>query len=130
MILNSLGATYYWLGNLTEAESAFRRALAARLKILGPDASTVATTSSALALVLTGQEKYAEAKSLYAESLRIHEHKVGLRTPEVAATLEQFARLLRKMKSDEEALTLESRAKSIRTELKYTVKATTQRRVN
>jgi hypothetical protein len=72
--------------------------------------------------VLTTQGHFAEARLRYFESLKIHE-RLGPNTTEVAATLEQFAGLLYKTKSDDEAMALESRAKSIRAELRYVVNA-------
>jgi len=49
----------------------------------------------------------------------VPERNIG---PEVVRTLEEFAILLRKADRNEEAVTLEARAKAIRAELLYTVK--------
>ena len=105
----------------------FRRAVEVRLKLFGPESSLVAITAAALASVLTAQGYYDEARLRYAESLHVQETKLGPKTPEVATTLEQFAHLLHKMKSDGEAYNLEVRAKSIRAELEYTVRVNTNR---
>jgi hypothetical protein len=62
---------------------------------------------------------------LYAQSLQAEEQNFGARSPEVATVLEEFAKLLHKIKKHEEALAMEARAKSIRAETEYVVKAPT-----
>ena len=92
---------------------------------IGPAHATVAMSSFCLGLVLTAKGNYDEGKSMYAASLRIQEQNLGPKAPEVARTLEEFAKLLRKMKSNQEAWAMEARAKSIRAEAEYTVKVNT-----
>jgi len=61
------------------------------------------------------------------DSLEAEELNFGPRSPEVATTLEQFAKLLHKIKNHEEAFAMEARAKSIRAETEYVVKAPTKK---
>ena len=57
---------------------------------------------------------------VYVRAFLIQECLFGSKTPEVATTLENFAKLLRDMSRIETAREMESRAKRIRGELAYT----------
>jgi len=105
-----------------------RRSLQTRQRVFGASDPTVAFTSLLLALVLTARQQYEESRLLYNQSLKAEEQNFGLRSPEVATVLEEFAKFLHKIKSDEEARALESRAKSIRAETEYVVRPSTSRR--
>src|SRR6185295_8537348 len=98
-----------------------------RLRAFGPENSGVASASVGLAMVLTAQGNHAEARSHFASSLKIQEQSFGPRAPQVAYTLERFANLLHQMKDIHGAAEMESRAKSIRAELNYTVRAPVDR---
>jgi tetratricopeptide (TPR) repeat protein len=91
--------------------------------MLGPSHPTVALTSLLIAVVLSAQGQYEESRSLYAQSLQTQEQNFGFKSPEVATVLEEFAKLLHKIKNHEEARAMEKRAKSIRAETEYVVKA-------
>ena len=57
---------------------------------------------------------------LYNKALPLQEALIGTTSPEVAATLESYANLLRTMENDAPAMELENRARRIRAELAYT----------
>ena len=88
----------------------------------------MALTTLILATVLTANGQYEEARLLYAQSLQAVEQNFGSKSPEVATALEEFAQLLHKAKSHEEALDMEARAKAIRAEAAYVVKAPTAKK--
>ena len=77
---------------------------------------------------MTATGQYEEAGLLYAQSLQVVEQNFGPRSPEVATALEEFVKLLHKAKRHEEAFAMEARAKSIRAERAYVVKAPTSKK--
>ena len=97
-----------------------REALDIQHTVLGAESFGSVSMSLNLAKVLTSQRRYDEARILYSEVLPVQERLLGSKTPDVATTLEDFARLLRAMKSHKPADELEARAKRIRAELAYT----------
>jgi tetratricopeptide (TPR) repeat protein len=121
--LSNLGGLYALQDKFDQAEAALRKALRIRQNAFGPDNISVALVSSGLASVLTSQGKYAEANLLYLESIPIQERVLGPMSPDYAATLEDFASLLRKMENSSQAETVEARARDIRLDLMYTVPA-------
>jgi tetratricopeptide (TPR) repeat protein len=121
-ILNKLGTTYYRQGKLEDAARTFRRTLEAQRNLFGTEDRTVAMTSFTLARLLAALGNYDDAKSRYIEALQVLETNLGLGAPEVAATLEEFAKLMRKMKNSDEAFAMEARAKFIRAEQMYKVR--------
>src|SRR5262249_36769263 len=104
------------------------RSLDTRRKIFGPAHSSVTFTALILATVLTAKGQYEEARLLYAQSLKAVEQNFGSRSPEVATALEEFAKLLHKAKSHEEAFAMEPREKSIRAETAYVVRVPTSKK--
>ncbi len=67
-----------------------------------------------LALLYYLQGEYAKAEPLYRRSLAIWEKALGPAHPYVAASLENYASLLRKTGRADEAADMEARAKAIR----------------
>jgi tetratricopeptide (TPR) repeat protein len=130
VILSNLAIAYYQQGKFDDAESTLRRTLTARLKTFGPDDKTVAANELWLARVLAAKGNYEEARAEYAASLQIQERNAGPKALEVALTLEEFAKVLRRMSSNDEASVMEARAKFIRAETEYTVHAKEIGRVN
>ena len=63
---------------------------------------------------LVAQGKYAEAEPLYKRALAIREKALGPEHPLVAASLKNYAALVRKNGRGNEAAKLEARAKAIR----------------
>src|SRR4030095_14995150 len=109
--------------NFAEAQNAFERGYAIRLRSLGPRHPAVASTADYLAetLAANGQEERAEL--LYNDVLQIYEKTFGSRSSPVAATLENLTDLLRKTKREGEASLMSARARSIRFELEHIVRA-------
>ncbi len=69
---------------------------------------------SEVGLLYRLQGRYAKAEPLYKRSLAILEKALGAEHPNVAASLENYAALLRKTGRGTEASKLEARAKAIR----------------
>ena len=97
-----------------------RRALDIQQTAFAPESVRSVSTSLTLAKVLTAQRRYEEARILYSDVLPVQERLLGPKTPEVATTLEDFAKLLHTMKTHKSADELEARARRIRAELLYT----------
>ena len=76
-------------------------------------ASHPATTLNNLAVVYEAQGKYDGAEPLYQRALTLIEHTLGPEHPNMAAALDNYADLLRKMQREAEAETAETRAKAI-----------------
>ncbi len=66
------------------------------------------------ALLYQAQGHYAKAEPLYQRSLAIWEKALGPEHPHVAASLENYAALLRQTARADEAERMEARAKEIR----------------
>jgi len=109
--------------NFAEAQKAFERSYAIRLKVFGPGHPTVASTATCLAetLAANGQEKRAEL--LFNDALQIYEKTFGSRSAAVAMTLEKLTDLFQKTKREGEASLMSARARSIRFELENIVRA-------
>jgi tetratricopeptide (TPR) repeat protein len=91
--LNSLAELYRILGRYTEAEPAFREALAIREQILAPDSEELADTLSGFGLLLSDQGKYLEAEPLERRALSIREKTLGPEHSDVARSLNNLGRL-------------------------------------
>jgi tetratricopeptide (TPR) repeat protein len=104
------------------AEGELRRALDIERKTDRAEGGRIASISSRLAQVLTAEGSYVEAKTLFTEALDLQQRSSVSRGPEMASTLEQYALLLHRMRSDGLAEQIESRAKQIRAELAWTVR--------
>ena len=102
------------LGNYAAAEPLYRRSLAIREKVLGPEHPDVAASLSGLALLYQAQGNYAEAEPLYRRSLTIYEKVLGPEHPDVATSLANYAALLRKTGRADEAAAMDARAQAIR----------------
>jgi hypothetical protein len=116
-----LGELHAAQGEYARAEAALRRSLAIRLKIFGADNFFVAQVSARLAAAVAAQNSFTEARTLFAASLPIQERVLGPNAPEVLSLLDQFAKVLRKLKDIPQAEMIESRAKDIRADLTYTI---------
>ncbi len=69
---------------------------------------------SNLASLYNAQGRYGEAEPLHKRALAIMEKALGPEHPNVATSLENYAKLLRKTERDAEAEELEARGKAIR----------------
>jgi tetratricopeptide (TPR) repeat protein len=112
--LQALAEIYRAQGKYAEAEPLYKRALTISEKPLGADHLSTAIGLGDLALLYILQGKLAEAEPLLKGALSIAEKKLGAENPDVLSFLESYAKLLRKMNREAEAVELESRAKEIR----------------
>jgi len=83
--------------------------------------SYTALSAANLAEVLAAEGKSEEAGILFAEALKTQERIFGAEGPEVASTLEKFAKFLRHTNNQVLAGEMEDRANAIRVETAYTV---------
>jgi tetratricopeptide (TPR) repeat protein len=120
-VLGRLAFVYYEQKAFDKAEGVLRRAIGIRRKLFGLDDPDNAMLSVVLADILVSRGYPTEAEELYAEALEVQERTMGLRTANVAGTLERFAVLLRKSNRLSKAREMESRAESIRNELGFTI---------
>ena len=125
-LLDNLGLLYFKQNDLVGAETVLRRELAIRRTVFGLENASTASAAATLANVLVARNEYEEAGSLFAEALKTQEQVLG-RGPEVAATLDDFANLLRRTHRDDLAGDMASRAESIRFESAYTVSVKSRR---
>ena len=100
-------------GKYAEAEPLVQRSLAIVERAFGRDSPGVSNNLQSLATLYARQGK-PEAESMFVRLLENQERALGPNHSKVAATLEEYARLLRNMNRSAEADTLEARAKSIR----------------
>jgi Flp pilus assembly protein TadD len=75
MILNNLGRLYDIQGQYAQAEPLFRRSLAIREKVLGPNHPDVATSLENLALLCRLTRRIAEAEKLEERAAKIRATK-------------------------------------------------------
>jgi tetratricopeptide (TPR) repeat protein len=123
-VLGNLAVLYQQQKRWSVAEPILVRALEIAEGSFGMEHPETAIILSNLGQSYYWQGKVDDAaKAKYADSLQVQEQSLGPKAPEVATTLEQFAKLLHRMNNEQEALVMETRANSIRAELQYTVKA-------
>jgi CHAT domain-containing protein/tetratricopeptide (TPR) repeat protein len=89
--LNDLGNLYKDAGRFSEAETAFRRSLAAGRATLGEDHHNVAATMGNLATVLEQQSRLTEAEDLYKRTIAIYEKIFGPNNAVTAIGLNNLA---------------------------------------
>ena len=95
-ILNDLASLYAAQGRHAEAEPLFRRALAIREKVLGPDHPYVATTLGNLGGLYLALGRHAETEPLLERALVIRESALGPEHPDVAESLNNLAIVYRR----------------------------------
>ena len=113
-ILNNLGVLHRMHGQYPEAEHYLERALAIKEGAHGPSHPDVALTVTNLAQLHVAKGEYETAAPLYERALVIYEASYGPNDLRVAASLDRYVLLLRKMHRGDEANRLEQRAASIR----------------
>ncbi len=92
-VINNLGFLYQNLGQYTQAEPLFQKALKMREETLGVDNPDVALTLNNLALIYQDEGDYARAEQLYLKALAIKEKNFGPRKLEQAIELNNLATL-------------------------------------
>ena len=74
-LYHNLGGIEHACGNYAAGEVFARRGLAIRRSLAGADPRDIAADLVALAAILDGQEKYAEAEDMYLEALGVFERR-------------------------------------------------------
>jgi tetratricopeptide (TPR) repeat protein len=111
--LASLGMLHRQAGNGARAERILARALAVQDRVES-DAAYLAGTAHSLACVRRDAGKMEPARVLFERALEIREDRFGPEDGSVAETLEEYAKLLRRMGEDSRAASLETRVTAIR----------------
>ncbi len=93
--LNNLAAIRQRQGADDEAEELYRRSLAMKEKLVGPEHPVVANTLNNLAVICRRQERFDEAEELYARALQILEAGVEPDHPTLAKTRRNHDALVR-----------------------------------
>jgi tetratricopeptide (TPR) repeat protein/transcriptional regulator with XRE-family HTH domain len=114
--LNNLADNFFLQGEYAQAEFYYNQALAIRKQKLGLYHPHTVSIYLKLARLYTILEKWEQSESFYQKVLAIYENIPAIRHIAVAATLEEYALLLRKLKRDTEANELEARVQAIRSE--------------
>lgn len=89
--INNLALLHYSQGNLADAESLYKRALAIAEKTLGPNHPDTARGLNNLATLFQTQAKYEQAESLLKRALEISEKSLGKSSPEIASHLNNLS---------------------------------------
>ncbi|HLG13982.1 MAG TPA: tetratricopeptide repeat protein [Blastocatellia bacterium] len=113
LTLSDLATVYRELNRYAEAKPLYERALAIRQRSLPPGHPYIAETLDGLAVLYFKQGKYSEAQPLFKQALDIREKALGPVHPDIAASLNHYAALLRKTNRDDEAISMELRAKGM-----------------
>jgi tetratricopeptide (TPR) repeat protein len=121
--LSNLGILYYDRHEYEAAENALREALEIREKRLPPDHPSIALSLLHLARVMMNLSRSTEAQELLQRAVAIRNQRPSAVDPETLLTLEQYARALRLNGYGSDAAAIEARARWMRAELKYVVKA-------
>jgi tetratricopeptide (TPR) repeat protein len=98
-----------------EAEPLYRQVIMLWEKALGPDHPDVAKGFYSLAAIYDLQERFDEAEPLYRQALTLSQKALKPDDPNVIVLMEAYARLLRKMNREDDAMELEARVRMIRT---------------
>jgi tetratricopeptide (TPR) repeat protein len=89
----ALGRALHLLGDYTDAQPAYERALPLSERLLGPEHPEVATGLNNLALLYWAQGRYAAAEPLHQRALALYERLLGPEHPNVALSLNNLALL-------------------------------------
>ncbi|MEC4869093.1 MAG: CHAT domain-containing tetratricopeptide repeat protein, partial [Jaaginema sp. PMC 1078.18] len=111
--INNLAGLYRNMGNYTEAEPLYQRALAISEQTLGSDHPDVAGSLNNLAGLYQNMGNYSEAEPLYQRALAILEQALGSDHPHVATSLNNLAGLYADMGNYSEAEPLLQRSLAI-----------------
>ncbi len=112
--LRVLASVYVAAGKSAEAEAAYRGALAIRSKSQGWNRPVMVESLVDVAGACAAQDKNEEAERYFKEALRLGQEGLGRNDGLRADACEKYAKLLRKLKRDDEAVKAEEAAKAIR----------------
>ena len=113
---HNLGGIEHARGNYVAGEVSARRGLAIRRSLAGADPRDLAADLVALAAILDGMEKYAEAEPLYLEALGVFERTPGANAREIAVALNDLGAQYARRGLVERAEQLLTRAASLKKE--------------
>ena len=103
----------YKKGQYAEAESVYREAVKEAEKFAPAD-TRLAMSLNALGQTCYVEHEYPAVEPLYKRALTIREKEFGANDPELTATIENYARLLRNTNRNAEAQKLEARDRAIK----------------
>lgn len=112
-MMHTIGRAYASLGLYEAATAPFERALAARIRALGPNDPAVAETEAAIASAKANFGDMASADQHYARALAIREATVGRQDTATASVLAGIGALRRRQGRNAEAETLYKQAIAI-----------------
>lgn len=92
-MLDTLAHIQFDLGHYADAESTFRKALAAREKVLGPTDSRLAETLIGIGSMCAALARFREAEGLYQRAILIRGKALGDQHPDTTRALNQVAGL-------------------------------------
>jgi tetratricopeptide (TPR) repeat protein len=111
--LCGLSLVYHKRGNFPESERLYELAMRNMEALVGPTSPRFADWMPDLAWLYNEHGKPEKAEVLFKNALQIRKHSFGDNDPSVASLLMQYAKFLRANGRETEALSLETRAKSI-----------------
>jgi tetratricopeptide (TPR) repeat protein len=109
---NDMGVVEWRLGNLAQAETLYRRALAIQEE-LGEEAQDIAPVLNNLATLLCDQDRYDMALPLHRRAVEVDERRLGPDHPDLALTLNNLAALYCEHGKAAEAAAMHRRALAI-----------------
>lgn len=113
-LIFEIGGYYHLRRKYEKAETYYREAFGARVRLLGREHAEVADSINNLAILYENQARFSKAESYYRAALEIREKALGPDDLKTAVTREHFARLLHKMQRGVEARTLLEQAGEVR----------------
>lgn len=111
--LRELALLLQTAGRPADAETFYRRSLAAEERVRGKDDPALVPVLNTLALFLESRGNLPEAEGLYRRAVALGE-KGPRAAGELAATLDNYSELLRKLGRDKESSSLAARARALR----------------
>ncbi len=114
MLENHTGAVLFAIGRASEAEAAFRRALAIRTEVHGADHPDVASSLSNLGSALANQGRFDEASEAQERAYQIRRRALGENHPTVAKSLGNLGRIASARNELDRAIDYETRALEVR----------------
>ena len=109
----NLASTYDRLGQSQKAEDLYKQALESSQSTGGPGKFIEAKILNKLAYFYFKQSRFAEADAIYIKALAATESAMGVNSRLVAATCQDYARVLRAQGKAAEATTYQNRARQI-----------------
>ena len=112
-----MGQVLFKMGTFEEGKRHFKRSLALKLQLLGPEHPDVAGAYNNLATVLSDQGDLKEAKEYHERALAIWQQTLGPQHPKVGTSYNNLANVLRKQGDLNQAKEYHERALAIRQQI-------------